>query len=142
MTTIHEALYGKQPTQLQRRFYEAFTKYQLRGFAEDSMDPERYEAVFAIAVLQARDTTDKVYVFMPPSFVSWATEQTKTLARIALRNMPNRDERLKVKASIERLVFASRIFQIHEAPSRWVMFGVKEPVPTWARDLLLLENGK
>lgn len=139
MAALHQVLYGKKATPLQRRLYEA---PHFRGYSNDDKDPERFEAVYTMALWHAKNSNEQVQLIVPQSHVVWVLEQIEPLVRAGFRNIPGKEGKLAMKRAVYQVNInpGSQALRLGE-PKHWMMFGFRggpgRMLPVWTVNRLI-----
>lgn len=130
----HRAFTSTEPTEVQKRLYNAFPAR--RGPLGSEHRDELFEAVLVMALVQTVSTSSKVYFFVPASTEGMALEALKTFAERVFAGIKQRKAVTQAKAmgkAFKAILLGHRVLQMDEAPERWVAYGfaANDPMPAW-----------
>lgn len=139
--TFHERLFGSDPTDTQRRLYDAYPEGK-RGFGWTGDNPEAFLAALVVAMYQTTPTEMSVQVpqvamLIPQPLRQWVLQKTHAVARHAIRRFKTDKEAVE---NIRQCFQAIRIVpEVPIKPPRWAVYGFskEERLPDWLKAGLL-----
>lgn len=145
---VHRLILGDHAvTDVHAKLYDNYPKY--RGFSQSEQAKDVFEATFVLAIMQTFGEGGKFhpsFLCVPATQFDWVNGQMKEIARALLLRWKFAQDVEQRKRVVERLskafqhlMIGSKVFQVPEAPRRWMAFGFsqEDPIPLWLKDSLL-----
>lgn len=144
--SLHRAYFDEDPTEQQRRLYDAYP--HANGYSDGNRDAERFRAVLNLALVLAipddgvPEHVHTPFVFFPKPFERWVVDEIRKSAE-SLFDRLRKDRRVDAAKFVGNCFKALRlghlVLQLPGAPDRWVAYGFTrtDPIPNWMQARLI-----
>lgn len=141
-STVHSRLFGREPSETQKRLYDAYMEENRRGFSGRELDSEKFMSTLVIALTQTRDQGEfvKVPLIVPEKHKAWILGHIKSAAKVASRNHKDNDAGiLVIRNTFTSIFLDQKSLQEKTGPKHWAAFGfsTKDASPGWLKAGLL-----